>query len=93
MNNHTQIDITYSHLHKISISNRRHRAPSKPTRLHARLHAVELEFGERLQSSKPCDDHSYIYALHCLSIYVFDKNLFRINLLKKYMFVFYILGR
>jgi hypothetical protein len=40
------------------------------------MHAVEVEYVERLQSSKPCDDHAHIYALHCLSIYVLTKTYF-----------------
>jgi hypothetical protein len=42
------------------------------------------------QLSKPRDNHAPIYALHCLEYLCFNKNLFRINLLKKYMVVFYI---
>jgi hypothetical protein len=59
-----------------------------PTRLHSAcmLLAVEVEFA-LAQLSKPRDDHAPIYALHCLSI-CFNKNLFPINLLKKYMLVF-----
>jgi hypothetical protein len=89
MNNHTQSDKhSTSHLHNISVSNQPNRAPS---RLHACIHAVVVEFGSEWMAAVETSWWPRSYLCFTLS-WVFNKNLFRINLLKKYMFVFYIFG-